>query len=59
MAGFQELLRAANKLRQGSLDRRHALLIRSLGYDPEFFRPRDTSSKEPWGLDGRLGPLPA
>ncbi len=32
----------------GSLGRRYAELILFLGYDPEFFRPRDTSSEGRW-----------
>ncbi|MFM7676438.1 MAG: Coq4 family protein [Synechococcus sp.] len=32
----------------GSLGRRYADLILSLGYDPEFFRPRDTSDPGRW-----------
>lgn len=39
------------RLRQlppGSLGRRYADLILSLGYDPEFFRPRDISSEGRW-----------
>lgn len=39
---------ALSQLPAGSLGHRYALLIRSLGYDPEFFRPRDTSSDERW-----------
>lgn len=40
-----------DQLRQlppGSLGRRYADLILSLGYDPEFFRPRDTGSDDRW-----------
>ena len=33
---------------QGSLGRRYAELIRQLGYDPEFFRPRAIDSEERW-----------
>ncbi len=39
------------RLRQlppGSLGNRYAELILSLGYDPEFFRPRDTSDPGRW-----------
>ena len=40
-----------DQLRQlppGSLGRRYADLILSLGYDPAFFRPRDTGSDDRW-----------
>ena len=40
-----------DQLRQlppGTLGRRYADLILSLGYDPEFFRPRDTGSDDRW-----------
>ncbi|MFM7452534.1 MAG: Coq4 family protein [Cyanobium sp.] len=40
-----------DRLRQlppGTLGRRYADLILSLGYDPEFFRPRDTGSDDRW-----------
>lgn len=36
------------QLAPGSLGRRYADLILSLGYDPEFFRPRDISSPGRW-----------
>jgi ubiquinone biosynthesis protein Coq4 len=36
------------QLPPGSLGRRYADLILSLGYDPEFFRPRDISSEGRW-----------
>lgn len=39
---------ALSQLPEGTLGHRYALLIRSQGYDPEFFRPRDTSSEERW-----------
>jgi len=39
---------ALSTLPEGTLGQRYALLIRSLGYDPEFFRPRDISSQERW-----------
>lgn len=55
MARFQELLRAANNLRllaaigrSGGELASVADLIPSLGYDPEFFRPRDGSSEGHW-----------
>jgi ubiquinone biosynthesis protein Coq4 len=55
MSRFQEALRAANNLRllaavgrSGGELSSIADLILSLGYDPEFFRPRDTSSDERW-----------
>ena len=32
----------------GTLGRRYAELIRQLGYDPEFFRPRPTDTDERW-----------
>ena len=32
----------------GTLGHRYAQLIRSLHYDPEFFRPRDVSTEERW-----------
>jgi len=36
------------QLPEGTLGRRYAELIRQLGYDPEFFRPRATDSEERW-----------
>ncbi len=55
MSRFQEALRAANNLRllaavgrSGGELSSIADLILSLGYNPEFFRPRDTSSDERW-----------
>jgi ubiquinone biosynthesis protein COQ4 len=36
------------QLPPGTLGRRYADLILSLGYDPEFFRPRDVSSEGRW-----------
>jgi len=36
------------QLPAGSLGERYARLITSLGYDPEFFRPRPTSSEAQW-----------
>jgi ubiquinone biosynthesis protein COQ4 len=36
------------QLPPGTLGRRYAELIRQLGYDPEFFRPRPTDSEERW-----------
>ena len=36
------------QLPPGSLGRRYADLILSLGYDPEFFRPRDVSAEGRW-----------
>jgi ubiquinone biosynthesis protein COQ4 len=35
-------------LPEGTLGRRYAGLIRQLGYDPEFFRPRPIESEEQW-----------
>ncbi len=39
---------ALSQLPEGTLGHRYALLIRSQGYDPEFFRPRDTSTEQRW-----------
>jgi ubiquinone biosynthesis protein COQ4 len=39
---------ALRQLPPGSLGRRYADLILALGYDPDFFRPRDVSSEERW-----------
>lgn len=39
---------ALSQLPEGTLGHRYALLIRSQGYDPEFFRPRDTGTEERW-----------
>jgi ubiquinone biosynthesis protein COQ4 len=39
---------ALRQLPPGTLGRRYADLILSLGYDPEFFRPRDISSDDRW-----------
>ena len=36
------------QLPPGTLGRRYADLILSLGYDPEFFRPRDVSTDDRW-----------
>ncbi len=36
------------QLPEGSLGRSYAELIRGLNYDPEFFRPRPTSSEAQW-----------
>jgi ubiquinone biosynthesis protein COQ4 len=36
------------QLPAGSLGERYARLITSLGYDPEFFRPRSTTSEAQW-----------
>ena len=36
------------QLPPGTLGRRYAELIRQLGYDPEFFRPRPTDTEERW-----------
>ncbi len=37
-----------SQLPQGSLGRRYAQLITSLGYDPEFFRPRPIDTEAQW-----------
>ncbi len=37
-----------SQLPTGSLGERYARLITSLGYDPEFFRPRPTDSEAQW-----------
>ena len=37
-----------SQLPQGSLGQRYAQLITSLGYDPEFFRPRPIDSEAQW-----------
>jgi ubiquinone biosynthesis protein Coq4 len=37
-----------SQLPAGSLGERYARLITSLGYDPEFFRPRPTDSEAQW-----------
>jgi ubiquinone biosynthesis protein COQ4 len=37
-----------SQLPAGSLGERYARLITSLGYDPEFFRPRPTTSEAQW-----------
>ena len=39
---------ALGQLPAGTLGRRYADLILSLGYDPEFFRPRDVGSEGRW-----------
>ena len=36
------------QLPPGTLGRRYAELIRQLGYDPDFFRPRPTDTEERW-----------
>jgi ubiquinone biosynthesis protein Coq4 len=45
---LQPDLEALRQLPPGSLGRRYADLIVALGYDPEFFRPRDISSDDRW-----------
>ncbi|MGB5135226.1 MAG: Coq4 family protein [Prochlorococcaceae cyanobacterium] len=45
---LQPDIEALRTLPPGSLGRRYADLILSLGYDPEFFRPRDVSSDARW-----------
>lgn len=45
---LQPDIEALRQLPPGSLGRRYADLILSLGYDPEFFRPRDLSSEGRW-----------
>lgn len=45
---LQPNIEALRQLPQGSLGQRYAELITSLGYDPEFFRPRPVSSEAQW-----------
>jgi ubiquinone biosynthesis protein Coq4 len=45
---FQPDLAALEQLPEGSLGRAYAGMIRKLNYDPEFFRPRDTSTDALW-----------
>jgi ubiquinone biosynthesis protein Coq4 len=45
---LQPDIAALRELPPGSLGRRYADLIVSLGYDPDFFRPRDVSSDDRW-----------
>lgn len=45
---LQPAIEALRQLPPGTLGRRYADLILSLGYDPEFFRPRDVSSAGHW-----------
>jgi ubiquinone biosynthesis protein Coq4 len=45
---LQPDIESLRQLPPGSLGRRYADLILSLGYDPEFFRPRDVSSEGRW-----------
>jgi len=45
---FQPDLDALERLPEGSLGRAYAGMIRRLNYDPEFFRPRDTSTEALW-----------
>ena len=45
---FQPDLAALEALPEGSLGRAYAGMIRKLNYDPDFFRPRDTSSEALW-----------
>ncbi len=45
---LQPDIEALRQLPKGSLGQRYAELITSLGYDPEFFRPRPVSSEAQW-----------
>jgi ubiquinone biosynthesis protein Coq4 len=45
---LQPNIEELRQLPAGTLGRRYADLILSLGYDPEFFRPRDISSEGRW-----------
>ena len=45
---FQPDLSALEALPKGSLGQAYAGMIRKLNYDPDFFRPRDTSSEALW-----------
>ena len=45
---LQPAIDSLRLLPPGTLGRRYADLILSLGYDPEFFRPRDVSSPGRW-----------
>lgn len=45
---LQPDIESLRQLPPGTLGRRYADLILSLGYDPEFFRPRDVSSEGRW-----------
>ena len=45
---FQPDVKALAQLPEGSLGHAYAGMIRTLNYDPDFFRPRDTSSEALW-----------
>lgn len=45
---LQPVIELLRQLPPGSLGRRYADLIMALGYDPEFFRPRDIGSDGRW-----------
>lgn len=45
---FQPDVDTLERLPEGSLGRAYAGMIRRLNYDPEFFRPRDTSTEALW-----------
>jgi len=45
---FQPDVKALEQLPEGTLGRAYAGMIRKLNYDPEFFRPRDTSTEALW-----------
>ena len=45
---FQPDVEALTQLPEGSLGHAYAGMIRTLNYDPDFFRPRDTSSEALW-----------
>jgi ubiquinone biosynthesis protein Coq4 len=45
---LQPDIEAMLRLPENSLGYRYGHLIRSLGYDPEFFRPRPTATEEQW-----------
>ena len=45
---FQPNVDALARLPQGSLGHAYAAMIRTMQYDPDFFRPRDTSTDALW-----------
>ena len=45
---FQPDIAALEQLPEGTLGHAYAGMIRRLNYDPDFFRPRDTSSEALW-----------
>ena len=45
---FQPDVNALAELPEGSLGHAYAAMIRTLHYDPDFFRPRDTSTDALW-----------